>query len=339
MKNRILYYDVLRIISVMAVIVLHVIGNTINTLNLSGISSNIYHIIFQLMFFAVPMFVMLSGGLFLNPEKEIDIKKLYTKYISRILICLFGFGMLYSILEIYFNTRTISISMFTESIKNIFTGNLWAHMWYLYLILGLYMISPILKIFTSNCTKKEFQYILLLLFLFTILLADIINYSKINVAFHILITSPYIFFYLFGYYLSKYDLPKKIRITSYILSIISIIIIILNNFINIFDATYITYTSFITFNIILSIFLLTKNHKYNSNDKTKKILISLSECGFGIYLVHQLIINIIYKLLKIDIILTYPYIGLIVYSIFIFVISYIIIYLLRKINFVKKYIL
>lgn len=339
MKTRILYYDILRLISIIAVVLMHTMHNTLNTFNLSGTPANIYNIISQLTYFAVPMFIMISGSLFLIPEKELNIKKLYTKNILRIVICLFGFGMFYSILEIYFNTKVLSISMLTESIKNIFTGNLWAHMWYLYLILGLYMITPLLSIFTKNCTKKQLQYVLLILFIFSIILADITNYLKINIAFNILIANPYIFFYLLGHYFSKYDLSKKFRILNYAASLLSILIIILNNFINIFDSSLITYTCFITFNIIISIFLLIKNINYNFSNKIKQILISLSECTFGIYLIHQFIINVIYKLLKIDIILNYPYIGLLVYSIFIFITSYIIIYLLRKLKFIKKYIL
>ena len=291
------------------------------------------------MYFAVPMFVMISGALFLNSDKEINIKKLYKKYISRIVICLFLFGMFYSILEIYFNTRTISISMITESIKNIFTGNLWAHMWYLYLIIGLYMISPLLKVFTRNCTQKEYKYILIILFIFTVLIIDITKYFNINIAFNILISSPYIFFYMLGDYLSRYDVSKKIKILNYIISAIFIILIILNNFINIFNSVLVAYTSFMMSSIIISLFFLAKDSKINLNYKMKNLLKSIGECGFGIYLIHQFIINIIYKLLKIDFILSYPYIGLIVYVIVIFGISYLIIYLLRKISVIRKYIL
>lgn len=81
MKNRIIYYDILRTISIIAVIVIHVIGNTINTFNLSGIPMVVYKSIWQLMYFAVPMFVVISGGIFLNPEKDINLKDLYKKYI------------------------------------------------------------------------------------------------------------------------------------------------------------------------------------------------------------------------------------------------------------------
>lgn len=338
MKNRIIYYDILRTISIIAVIVIHVIGNTINTFNLSGIPMVVYKSIWQLMYFAVPMFVVISGGIFLNPEKDITLKDLYKKYILRILIALFAFGIIYSLIEIYFINKTLNLGSLILAIKNVFTGNLWAHMWYLYLILGLYIISPILKVFIKNCSMKQLQYLLLILFIFTIIIPEISAVLNFKIAFNILVTSPYILLYLLGFYLTKYDIPKKYRIANYIFSIIFVILIIINNFLKFFDANIITYTSIGSFSIVISLFLLAKNLNLHLNNKTQKILKNISECGFGIYLIHQLIINVIYKLLKIDIITKIPYIGLVIYTLLIFGMSFAIVYYLRKIKIVKKYI-
>ncbi len=339
MKERVVFYDLLRVLSIFAVITMHIIGNTINTFGLSGTAKNVYNAICQVMYFAVPMFVMISGALFLNPNKELDIKKLLKKNILKIIISLFLFGIFYSMLEIYFQTKTININIITESIKNVFTGDLWAHMWYLYLIIGLYLITPLLKVFTQHCKQNEYKYILVILFLFTILLVDIAKYLNINIAFNILIASPYVFFYMLWDYLSRFDISKKLRISNYIISTLFIIFIIINNFINIFDSAFVSYTSLMMTSIIISLFLIAKNTKINFKDRTKKLLKSIGKCGFGIYLIHQFIINIIYKLLKIDIILSYPYIGLIIYVIVVFAISYLIVYLLRKIKLIKNYIL
>lgn len=339
MKNRIAFYDLLRAISIFAVITMHVIGNTINTFGLTGTPADVYNAICELMYFAVPMFIMISGSLFLNPKRELDTKTLYKKYILKMVIALFLFGMFYSMLEIYFNTRTIDASMIVESVKNVFTGNLWAHMWYLYLIIGLYMITPLLRVFTAHSKREDYRYMLLVLFIFTIFLVDICNYFNLYLAFNILIISPYIFFYMLGDYLSRYDVSKKVRVLIYTTSIVSVILIALNNFIHLFASVLVTYTSCLMSSIIVSLFLLAKSTNMNFNEKTKGLLKSVGECGFGIYLIHQFIINIIYKLLKLDFILNYPYIGLILYVLAIFVISYIIIYILRKIKLLRNYLI
>ena len=335
MKNRVIYYDLLKVISIFAVIIMHIIGNTINTFNLNGFSKEIYNFICIICYFAVPIFVMVSGGIFLNPNKKIEINNIIKKYCLRILLCLFIFGFVYSMLEIYFNTKTLNLEMILESIKNIITGNLWAHMWYLYLIFGLYLLTPIFRIITKNVNEKEYKYLLILLFIFTILINDINSILNLNIAFNILIYSPYVLLYFLGDYSNRYEIKENIKKVIYLSSFISIIIIFLNNFFNLFSFYNFSYTCLLVFNIILSIFIFIKDRKIKLN----KFIISISECSLGIYLIHQLIINIIFKLLKVDIILDYPYICLVIYVLITFIISYVITYLLRKINLINKYIL
>jgi surface polysaccharide O-acyltransferase-like enzyme len=334
MKKRIYYLDVLKVISMLAVIFMHVIGNTIHTFNLNGTPLIVYSTICELMYFAVPMFIMISGALFLNPEHNVNIKKSVLKLIS----CLFIFGILYSLIEIYFNNQNLNYSSLITSVSNVFTGNLWNHMWYLYLIIGLYLLTPLLRVFIKNCSLKEYQYILILLFVFTIIIPDIASYFNVNIAFNVLITSPYIFFYLFGYYLSKYELNNKVENMMFGLGFVAIMLIILENIYNIFNPVLISsYTTFIIFLIIVSLFLLTK--RININSKYGKIFKILSECNLGIYLIHQLFINIIFKYLKFDFILKNPYVGLFLYVLIIYIISFALVYILRKIKFVKKYLL
>ncbi|OWV15443.1 hypothetical protein B7991_14560 [Fibrobacter sp. UWB3] len=49
---------------------------------------------------AVPVFVMVSGMFFLNPQKEITLSKLYRKNIFRIVMALITWGLFYRSLSI-----------------------------------------------------------------------------------------------------------------------------------------------------------------------------------------------------------------------------------------------
>ena len=130
MKKRLLWIDVLRIIAIFSVIVMHVIGNTTYTLN---INNTIYNIINVILYSVMPLFVMISGILFL--DKDINYKDLFKKYILRILLVLIIFGSLFSFMEIYFNNSKVLVSDIKIVFMNLITGNLWVHMWYLYMIL------------------------------------------------------------------------------------------------------------------------------------------------------------------------------------------------------------
>ena len=170
MKKRIVWIDLLRVISMISIIIIHVIGNTLNTYHLNGTAKTIYHIIEQLCYFAIPLFVMLSGIFFLN--KDIDIRKIITKYSKKILLIILVFGSFYSFLELFFIDKKISLNLFITIFKNLITGNLWAHMWYLYMILGLYLITPFLRVFIKHAEEKTIQYFLVLMYLFSILIPD-----------------------------------------------------------------------------------------------------------------------------------------------------------------------
>ena len=45
-------------------------------------------------------------------------------------------------------------------------GPPWYHLWYLYMLIGLYLLVPLYRIFTKNTTEKQFLYLLILFFIF-----------------------------------------------------------------------------------------------------------------------------------------------------------------------------
>ncbi len=309
MKKRILWIDILRTIGIISIILLHIMGNTINTYHLSN---NTYPIFINLLYFSIPLFIMLSGMYFLN--KDISIKEMFHKYILRIFLVLIIFGSFYSLLELIFLNKSLSLSYIPLILKNILTGNLWAHMWYLYLVLALYIITPFLRIITKNITKQDYQILLIILFIFTILIPEINYIFKTNIAFFIPL-SVYLFYYFYSAYLTKYNFSNKYKIISYILGIIAIILIILK--VNIFALTYTSLLPFLISNLIFIIFM---NKEYNNKVLTKISNLIGKSC-LGIYLIHQFFINIIFKLLKIDFIIKSPYLGLIIYTFIVLILS------------------
>ena len=336
MNKRLLWVDVLRIIGMFGVIIIHIADNTLYTLGLSGGSGKNFEIICKSCYFALPLFVMISGMLLLN--KDIDYKKIFFKYIRRMLLVLIVFGGIFAFMEEYFVNRTINVTLFINIIKRIFTGNLWAHMWYIYLVIALYLITPVLRKWVKNTSNKEQLIFLIVLYIFTILSNEIGNLIGYKTAFYIPIGTGFVFVYLLGNYIYNNKLSSKLERLLYVLGIISFITIILLTYFGV--CKYLVgYTSTLCIIVAISVFYLFKDKKITGNQNLSKLIINLGECSFGIYIIHQLFINIIYKILKIDMILYMPYLGMILYVLGVLVISFISIYVLRKINFVKKYIL
>ncbi len=336
MNKRDVKLDLLRVICIFAVIIMHVIGNTVNTFGLTGKEGNIYFIIQNLCYFSIPIFIMISGVVFLN--RDIEVKDIFKKYILKIFLALVFFGFCYSLLEIYFNTKTLTINDFFISLKNIITGNLWAHMWYLYLVIALYLVTPIIRVIVKYSSDNLIKYFLTLLFIFNILFIDLSKLLNINIAFYICISSSYLFYYLYGYYLYNKEISNNFKAVSYLLGVVSTLVIIYLAKNNI-GTHFMNYFSTLIFLHVNSIFIFFTKFKYKLSNGFSYVISSISKCSLGIYITHQIYINIIYKFLKFDLILKLPYFGLCLYTLFIFIISYLVVYLLKKIKFVNKYLL
>lgn len=335
MKKRKLDIDILKVSSMLMIILMHVMGNTINTFGIGGRPAFIYNIIINICFIAIPIFVMVSGANFLN--KDISIKDLFRKYILKILLALVVFGFFYSALEIVFETRFFGIKDIFTCFKNILTGNLWAHMWYLYLVVGLYLITPVLRTITKE-KNGILEYFLIILFLFTMLIPEITMLTKINIAFYTLISSVYLFYYLYGFYIYYHKVSSLYEYLSYFLGILSFILIIIFSSKNIY-LEYISYTSILVFLLANAIMIFVCSFNNKKEGLFTKMIHSLAKCSFGIYLTHQIYINLIYKFFKFTWILKSPYLGLIIYSIAVLLVSYLFVYLFKKIRLIDKYLL
>lgn len=66
------YLDILRWISISAVVMLHVVSRVVDTIpeQMTAEQQNIYEMIKNMMTVGVPVFLMISGSLLLNPEKR-----------------------------------------------------------------------------------------------------------------------------------------------------------------------------------------------------------------------------------------------------------------------------
>ena len=334
-KKRIVWIDLLRVIGVISVIFIHVVSNTVNTFgNLSDNAHIFYSFVHYFFSFAVPLFVMISGMMFLG-KKDLSYKEMFKKYILKILLIILVIGTIMILMEEIFINKNISLDLFKIVFMRLIEGDIWAHMWYLYLVLGLYLITPVLTKITNHIEESEYQIFLVILFVLGILIPTLNDYFDIKIAFNMINISGYLFYYFYGYYLYHYKIDNKYKIFSYVLAILCIAYTIYRAIhINSLDNVY-SYTSLVPFSLASLMIILLKDREI----KYGNLINLIGTCSLGIYIIHQLFINIIYKVIKFKLIVDYPYIGLILYSIVILGCSLIVTYILRKSKLIRKYFL
>lgn len=336
------YITLIRVIGALSVIGIHVFctpvtiyGEIYSTIDLR-VSVFITNF---LRMFAVPLFIMISGALFLNPEKGFELSKFLRKNVVRILTVLVIFSFIFCFMEAYFIERSISIAVIKIVIRNLIEGKSWAHMWFLYMLPGLYFLVPLLRPFVKNATEKEFNFTLLILFVFLSVLPTLESIFKVKIGLQFPITSIYILYFLLGSAISHRNIFNSFKtcITLIILPSLFILLeLFIPNTILIKDAILKNTgaNSVAAVSLSIGIFSLIKNFY---KKECSGIITFISENSFGIYLLHTVPLNICFKVLKLSPEKINLYLLLLICYLFSFCFSIVITFLLRKIPFVKKY--
>ena len=159
-SKRIISYDMIRIIAILSVILIHSAAKYVTSFptdSLDFLFGNLFDSIARI---AVPLFVMLSGALLLREDKVFDFKEM-KKYVIRIFCLLYSWSFIlavfYQIVLPFFEEQTISLKAL---VRAFLFGHY--HQWYLFMIIGIYLVTPILKLFTKRENKKYILWFILL---------------------------------------------------------------------------------------------------------------------------------------------------------------------------------
>jgi len=106
---------------------------------------------------AVPLFVMLSGYLLLS--KDYPLPDFLKRRFSRVVIPAIFWMLIYSLYNFLANGSPTSIGM---ALKGIVTGPVHYHLWFIYLIIGLYLVYPILRPWARTASNQDFLYFIVM---------------------------------------------------------------------------------------------------------------------------------------------------------------------------------
>lgn len=101
---KIYYLNSLRLLATLSVVWLHTSAGLLDTREIVNFNDKFWLLCHKYcMQFSVPVFVMISGALFLNPAKEIGYPLMLRKYVKRIGLALLIFGLPMCLIETYFS--------------------------------------------------------------------------------------------------------------------------------------------------------------------------------------------------------------------------------------------
>lgn len=199
-KERQHFLDILRVMATCAVVLLHTVTGVMDNADMSlyPLEQKIFLAVRDLACWCVPVFLLISGYLFLNPGRELTFGQVIHKYCKRVLLALFLFGIPYALIEMAATEGSLRRSMIRQSIVRVLRGESWSHMWYLYLIFFLYLLTPAIRWGLKRLPKAAVYGILAVLFV----CSSILPFFKALWGLS-LWTLPgdsiYLFYYLCGY--------------------------------------------------------------------------------------------------------------------------------------------
>ena len=251
---------------------------------------------------AVPLFVMISGY-FLLPMKD-TFTKFFKKRMNRILFPFIFWCVVYAIFGVLTKGDTVQQCLINIAHIPVNYGTEIGHLWYVYMLIGLYLLVPILSPWLQSCTKKQLE-VYLGIWIFSCFL------PYIHLIFPSILgecywnPSPLLYYFygmvgyfILGFYIKKYGTPKAIL--SAILLIIGYLVTVIIYNSRIATAESISslelswdYCSVNVSMMALGIFGLVAKIKYDRQGKLRSLLTDIATHGYGIYLGHIIILTLL----------------------------------------------
>lgn len=269
--------DIIRILAFIFIVLLH-------TVNIQyGI--NIWILLYGVISIGVNLFIMISGYLLLDKSEKMSV--FFKKRIRGI----FPLFIFFNIVYIFVNKVKIMPVLQGKEIVA-------PHFWYIYMILGLYFITPWLQK-VLKFAKKETFIILVLWFLYSILNPHLIKFDLPRIPFSHFPITEFIGYYILGYYI-KVDRDKIKKVPFSII----IIIYLIGFFISAISTKYVLLktgnrisdffdkNSLGTFFMTVSFFTFFIKLDFKNRNEAVKIV---SNSTYFAFLVHLLVLKIVVK--------------------------------------------
>ncbi len=150
---------------------------------------------------AVPVFFMMSGALMLDPAREMGWKKTLS-HVWRMGFVLLTFGFAFCLIESALELG-LGIEAVLKAVRNLLAGLSWDHMWFVYSLMGYYLLTPLIRPWVAQASREELGKVVLWGSL--LLLGSKGLSAEVDFTFYNITGLPYCFaYYLMGYYVHTY---------------------------------------------------------------------------------------------------------------------------------------
>ncbi len=339
-NKRILSFDFMRVVAAFAVVLQHIGGqNWVDVF--PSVEWEIRNIYISLAQWSVPLFFMISGALFLSPDKPVHIKRLLGKNLLRIVYAFLFWSAIY---VFYSDGLDTSLKI---AIISILKGPV--HFWFLKVMVGIYLFVPILKCVVANW--QVFRYLVLFCVITTFVVSPFfVHIGMFNEQWRVLMKNYYdgfgiislefISYFVLGYYLYSSSLGKRVKYFIYLLGIVGLVgsalgTHVCSHYVGFTYAYFYDDTHPFVMLEAVAVFVFVKEH-CNYSPSVRRAIVDLSNCSLGIYLVHPLLMFIMSDYFAIYSSTFNPIFFILLFTTIIFILSYLLVKVVSYIPYLRR---
>ena len=285
-KKRIIYLDVIRILACLMIIAMHapIPGTGLGSIVLSSDS--------LLTAPGIGLFIMVSGALLL--PVNLTTKDFLCRRLGKVVWPTLIWSFIYWGVAPW--TFAVNRGNGLSSLLSIpFAAQFNGVLWFMYMLIGLYLLAPILSSWLVKASRREVEFYLgvwaVTMCYPLIRNLIVVNESNTGILYYF---GGYVGYFLLGYYLRHYAVRMKLLLCTLLIMLpvsLGAYCKICNVQVNFFDLFY--YLSILTALAATGWFLAVHRvvPEYDDNNRLHRALVLISNCSFGIYLCHIFIMR------------------------------------------------
>lgn len=275
------WIDLVRALSAFLVVLAHV--------EYSGSGSSVVRTFYYaLTRVAVPLFFMVSGFLLLSRNEP------YLEFFRKRFLKVFIPFIIWSIIYLIWKGELLDqplITILKSYFVKIIRGPRENHLWFFYQLFGLYLFTPILRVYVEKASIKDLLYFCGIWFVLTPLANLIQEFTPIQIGFEYGFLNGYIGYFVFGYLTSRLNFSRSHKLIALAVFFTHLVLTTAAMYLSrYYEIRSQYFEDYLSFNVVLmscSLFIALTG--LDVSDLIDRITVPLSRASFGIYLVHVIV--------------------------------------------------
>ncbi len=283
-KTTIHWVDFMRFIGAFLVVLAHIEGWGAGP----AWAKNFYYTLSRV---GVPLFFLISGYLLLSRQE--DLQTFFKKRASRIIIPFMVWSIIYDVQNSDAFVNGVTLEGVLKLFIRILRGPRETHLWFFYSLIGLYLLTPILRVFVSKARRSDILYYIALWFLAMPILFIVEAFTPLKNGFEIYYTGGYVGYFLLGHLLGGLETRAPLLWAALGLFITSFLFTFAVFHLNLPPQdNELVFRSYPSLNIVLmslGAFVLLKAAGEKISPQLARLSSEAGKVSFGIYLIHPLV--------------------------------------------------